>query len=217
MLFLCVAAIAAAIICAAALLDRAHLTFKAEFYYVCYDAPPDAYSASSVSSLVHSYGGAGYIIKKGEKYFVTVSCYYDEEDAQSVVKNLTAKGLKCSVVNVKTGGHAVRGSKNFSAEDKKLLYDGNFTTLMELSEMCYSLANSLDDGSCNQQNAKSALSGVRTGLDALARNNSATCFAGEIEALRAECADVSYGNIYSRDVRRLQIAITDSIANVRLY
>ena len=160
------AIITTAIITGAALSSRKKLTFSAEFFYVCYDSPSDATSASSISSLVHSYGGAGYIIKCKSKYYVTVSCYYSESDAQSVVKTLSSKGLSCSVVTVKAGGYTLRGT---ALDGKVKMYDGNLNTLLELSQMCYGIANSLDDGSLSQQGAKSALEGVSMGLGSLAR------------------------------------------------
>lgn len=189
------------------------LGFKATFYYVCYDSPSDAQSASSMSSVVHSYGGAGYIVENDGKYFVTVSCYYDKNDAVSVSSALNKKGLECSVMEVKAGDYSLRGSAKKNGEK----YLGNLNTLMSLSRLCYDLANSLDKYSCDQNAAKSVLKDVKTGLDGLARQNAANCFSGEISSLRAECEDVSHGYVLSYDVRRLQIAIIDSIVNIKLY
>ena len=78
----------------------AKLGFKSDFYYVCYETPTNSHSASSMSSVVHSYGGAGYVVESGGDYFVTVSCYYNERDALSVVRTLGAKGLNCKVVKI---------------------------------------------------------------------------------------------------------------------
>ena len=189
------------------------LGFKATFYYVCYDSPSDAQSASSVSSVVHSYGGAGYIIRCGGNYYVSVSCYYDETDADSVVTTLNKKGLNCSVVKVEAGDYEMRGSAKRYAEK----YKGNLETLLSLSRLCYDLANSLDGYSCSQSSAQSVLGDVKTGLSGLARINTSNCFTKEIDALLAEYSDVSSGYIFSYDVRRMQIAITDCIANIRLY
>ncbi|MDE7087320.1 MAG: hypothetical protein K2O67_03910, partial [Clostridia bacterium] len=189
------------------------LDFKTTFYYVCYDSPSDAHSASSISSVVHSYGGAGYIIEDGGNYFVTVSCYYTEQDAQSVCKTLSTKGLNCSVRKVEAGDYELRGNAGKNQEK----YLGNLNTLSALANVCYNLANSLDDYVCDQSAAKSVLGDVKTGLQSLLRQNQSNCFSGELRNLIAECDDVSYGYVLSRDVRRLQIAITDSIVNIRLY
>ncbi len=191
----------------------AKIDFSAVFYYVCYACPSDTHSASSMSTVVHSYGGAGYIIENEGKYYVTISCYYEENDARTVCNTLNKKGVDCSVLKVSADDYSIKGS----AKKNREKYLGNLNTLLSLSEVCYGLANSMDDYSCNQKNAKSVLEDVSTALDGLARQNSNNCFSEEIASLRAECDDVSYGYIFSYDVRRLQIAVCDSIANLKLY
>ena len=94
-------ALAAIILSAAIPSCAGTLDFPAVFYYVCYGSAKDSQSAASVSGVVHSYGGAGYIIENGGNYYVTVSCYYELSDAQEVADNLQSKGLKCSVVEAK--------------------------------------------------------------------------------------------------------------------
>ena len=207
------ALIAAIILCCAVPSCGQKLDFNAVFYYVCYDAPSDSFSASSMSSVVHSYGGAGYIVESGGKYYVTVSCYYTEKDALGVAKTLDHKGLKCFVMKEQSDGGTLRGGAKKNAE----LYQGNLNTMFSLTKMCYALANSLDNYSSGQDGAKSVLSDVRTTLESLSRQNAANCFARELSALIAECKDVSHGYVYSYDVRRLQIAIADSICNVKLF
>ena len=189
------------------------LGFKTTFYYVCYNSPPDAQSASSISSVVHSYGGAGYIIGYDGSYYVTVACYYADQDAQNVVATLGKKGLACSVVEVDAGDYELRGSAKRYAEKFK----GNLETLLSLSRLCYDLANSLDSYAVSQSSAKSVLGDVGSGLSGLAYINTANCFTKDIERLQAECSDASAGYVFSHDVRRLQIAITDCITNVKIY
>ena len=191
---------------------KTKLNFSATFYYVCYDSPTDAHSASSMSSVVQSYGGAGYVIHSGNKYYVTVSCYYSDGDADKVAAQLKHKGLGCRTVKVTADNFRLGGS----ARGKRDLYEGNLTTLLSLSKMCYELSNSLDNG-CQQTAAKAVLSDVKDGLNALSRANKNNCFSREIEGLIAECGDVSHGYVLSRDTRRLQIALTDSIANINIY
>ena len=47
-------------------------------------------------------------------------------------------------------------------------------------------------------------------------SNPDNCFSEEIRRLIAECSDASEGYVYSKDLRRLQIAIADSVINVKL-
>ena len=188
------------------------LGFKTDFYYVCYETPTNSHSASSMSSVVHSYGGAGYVVESGGDYFVTVSCYYSERDALSVVRTLGTKGLNCKVVKVTAGDYKL----SVSAAGEREKYLGNLNTMLSLSKMCYNLANSLDDGSCGQSSAKTVLNDVSTTLQSLLRQNPSNCFTRPLSSLVGECKDVSHGIVLSRDVRRLQIAITDEIVNINL-
>ena len=58
---------------------------------------------------------------------------------------------------------------------------------------------------------------IRNALKGLLTANTDNCFSGEIRRLIAECDNVNEGYVYSKDLRRLQIAIADSIINVKLY
>ena len=201
------------VICCALPSCSTKLDFTAEFYYVCYKSPTDVQSAASVSGVVHSYGGAGYIIENGGNYYVTVSCYYEENDANSVCANLNNKGLSCKVICADRQKITLPPSAKNNGES----YKGTLSTLRSLSVMCYDLANGMDGNTHNQSSAKSLLGEVKTGLEGLLRANKTNCFSQELSALIAECDDVSHGYVFSYDVRRLQIAITDSIIHVQLY
>lgn len=187
--------------------------FSAVFYYVCYSAPTDSQSAASVSGVVRSYGGAGYVIENGGEYFVTISCYYDDGDAAAVVKTLGAKGLGCKVVQVQRDNISLP----LSAKNKAQSYKGVLDTMLSLSRMCYDLANDMDGGARNQNAAKSVLGEINSGLSGLYGANKSNCFSSELSGLIAVCDDVSAGYVFSCDVRKLQIAICDSIIHARLY
>ncbi len=209
----CIALVAVILVCCLVPSADKKLSFKATFYYVCYDSPKDAHSASSMSSVVQSYGGAGYVVSCNEKYYVTVSCYYKETDAETVCASLNKKGLACTVVKVERDDYKLRGAAKKYAEK----YQGNLNTLLSVSKICYDLANSLDAMTQSQNGAKSILTDVKTNLNSLLRLNGANCFASELSALIAECDDVAEGYILSHDVRRLQVAVCDCIINIKLY
>lgn len=209
----CVAIAAIVLTCCLVPTAGKKLDFKATFYYVCYDSPKDSHSASSMSSAVQSYGGAGYVVCCNDKYYVTVSCYYKDTDAETVCAALKQKGLNCTVVKVEREDYKLKGSAKKNAEK----YQGNLNTLLSVSKICYNLANSLDAATQSQSGAKSVLADVKTDLNSLLRLNGANCFAEELSSLIAECDDVSEGIILAREVRRLQVAVCDSIINVKLY
>ena len=206
-------ALAAVIIFSAVPSCGGKVDFSATFYYVCYNSPTDAQSAASVAGVVHSYGGAGYIVENGGKHYVTIACYYEKKDADTVCNNLGGKGLSCTVIEVSRDSISLPPS----ARSKAQSYKGTMNTLASLSKMCYDLANGMDSGEHNQASAKSILGEIGTGLDGLYRANKSNCFSEEISALLAERDDVCHGYVFSYDVRRLQIAICDCIINVRLY
>ncbi len=189
------------------------LNFNAEFYYVCYESPPDSSSMTSVSGLVHSYGGAGYIANCNGTSYVTVSCYYTQEDATAVCGQLNKMGLNCVVVKAQTPERKLHGGsvKNIAK------YEGNLNVLYSISKTCYNLANSVDKFEVGQNAAKAVLNEIKSTLKGLESNNSDNCFGQEITYLIAECEDVSYGYVFSYDIRRLQIAVCDCIVNVNIY
>ena len=188
------------------------LDFSAEFYYVCYSCPGDSLSASSISSLVSSYGGAGYIVLLDGKYYVTVAAYYNESDAQSVRDALAKKQLECEVVKAEREDFTLHRSEDISAEECL----SALRTIYSLSVMCYDLANGLDRFTIDQAAAKSVLDSVRDSLEGLQRADSAGALGTDIARVGAECDDVMYGYILSKDVRRLQIILCDAIINVDL-
>lgn len=189
------------------------LTFKCAFYYICYRSEDNAVSASSVSSVVSSYGGAGYILEYGDAFYVTVACYYDNNDANAVCESLKRRDLNCEVVKIETDDYSVTNS----SQENNSLYLGNLNTLHNLSSLAYGCANALDTGEYSQSQAKSIISDVENGLKGLLNVNANNCFTPHLKRLIATCDEVGEGYVYSKDLRRLQIAITDVIINVKLY
>lgn len=189
------------------------LTFKSSFYFICYRTEDNAVSASSVSDAVSSYGGAGYILEHDNVFFVTVACYYNENDAKSVCESLKRRDLNCEVVEISTDEYGIASAS--TAQNK--LYLGNLNTLHSLTTLAYGCANSIDKGEYGQTQAKSVIANIQNTLKGLLTANPDNCFSGHIRRLIAECENVSEGYVYSKDLRRLQIAIADTIINVKLY
>ncbi|MDE7083583.1 MAG: hypothetical protein K2O89_07795 [Clostridia bacterium] len=189
------------------------LTFETTFYFICYRTEDNAVSASSVSGAVSSYGGAGYILEYDDSFFVTVACYYDGNDANTVCESLKRRDVNCEVIEISTDEYIIANSS--SANNK--LYLGNLNTLQSLTTLAYGCANAIDTGEYGQAQAKSVVTDIQNTLKGLLNANPDNCFSGEIRRLIAECTDVGEGYIYSKDLRRLQIAIADAIINIKLY
>lgn len=207
-------AVTTAIIFGALAFNGSTIRFEANYYFVCYTVSDNALSADAISDTVSSYGGAGYVLEYDGNYYVTVACYYSENEANRVKQNLLKRGLNCSVLSIKTNNYSIQ---SLVIRDKEQLYLGNLNTLHSLSELCYKCANGLDTGEYGQSSAKSLLADVKSGLNGLKNANNENCFYKELRRLIAECEAIESGYIYSKNMRKLQIAITDTIINIDLY
>lgn len=190
------------------------IIFEADYYFVCYRLADNAVSASSLSDTVSSYGGAGYILNYDNCYYVTVSCYYTEGDAQSVCDSLKRRELDCTVINAKTSDYRL---KSRYARTNATLYLGNLNTLNSLSVLAYDCANALDRGEYDQAKAKSVVAAIENGICGLLKSNPSNCFTEILTNLSAECRDKQSGYLHSKDMRYLQIAILDSIISAQLF
>ncbi len=190
------------------------IRFKSAFYFVCYAVKDNAVSAGSVSDAVSSYGGAGYVLEYGNAYYITVSCYYNVQDAQAVCKSLKQRNLDCEVLSVEKDEYILQSP---AAKSKTELYTGNLNTLQSVSHMAYECANALDTGEYTQNNAKAVLAGIENTLNGLMKANADNCFSEHLRRLTKECELLKNGYIYSKDMRKLQIAVADTVINVKLY
>lgn len=202
------------IICAFAVsCNTLTLTFETTFYFVCYKSSDNYLSASSISDAVSSYGGAGYILELDGEYFITVSCYYSENDANAVRDSLARRKLDCFVLKKEITEYPLPRSASKNAE----LFRGNLNTLTSLSSLAYACANKLDTGEYSQANAKQVISDLLKGLKSLQNANMSNCFSNELKRLTIICEDAGSGIVYSKDLRKLQIAIADTVINIELY
>lgn len=209
-----VAAVSATVIiciCAVSCGGR-RLDFSACYYFVYYTVRDNAVSAGSVSVAVTDYGGAGYVLEYDNEFYVTVSAYYNENEADSVCKSLKKRNLDCKVLEVCKDDYKIAGLGKNAA-----LYKGNLNTLHSLSQMAYECANALDTGKYGQSAVKSVVADIKTGLDSLISANSDNCFFEELKRLSVICNDLYGGTVYSKNLRALQIAVCDTIINIKLY
>lgn len=212
----CLTALSAVIIALAVIFAprQARIDYTAEYYLVYYKIETDAHSASSVSSTVSGYGGAGYVLCYNGRYYITVACYYRENEARSVCSNLRTYGLDCEVLAAKVDGYKLNGREASVNANK---YLGNLNTLDSLSRLCYEAANAADGGNCGQDALKSIVTDIKNSLCALVSQNTDNCFTEELDYLLTLCGDILYGTIYPKELRSLQIAVADCILNIKLY
>ena len=208
------AVIAAVIICVCAIsCSGGQISYKSQYYFVCYRITDNAISASSLSSTVSSYGGAGYILNYDKYYYVTVSCYYKQRDAETVCASLKKRDLECSVLKIETNKYKLKSS----SKNNRQLFLGNFNTLNSLSLLVYDCANKLDTGEFSQNKAKEIIYSVQNSVKGLLKSNESNCFTNGLNNIYAECEDKQRGFLLSKDMRYLQIAIIDLIINVKTF
>lgn len=189
------------------------LKFEKTFYFVYYRMSDNAVSASSLSDAVSSYGGAGYTFNHNKNYYVTFSCYYRDEEAQAVCSNLKKRDLECSVLKVEIKEYKLQ---NRNAKNNQKLYLGNLETMYSLSTLAYECANGLDTGDYSQAKAKLILSSIADTLNGLLKANENNCFTLNIKSLIDECERAGSGYLLSKNMRYVQIALTDKILHAEL-
>ena len=186
------------------------IPFSVNYYFVCYKSTDDAHSADTISSSVQSYGGAGYIIRLGEEYYVTVACYYNEDDAQSVCGSLYNAGLFCQVVGASVEGYDL--PRNLSSHRDSII--GSINSLNQLGTIFYEAANAVDSGLMNNTALSGVLADARSALNGILSANAGNALYDEVKYVIALVDDISGGYVYARELRALQIAICDCILNV---
>lgn len=206
--------VTAAIIFCTVALGSSTVNHPAEFWFVCSAVRDNSLSADALSGSTENAGGAGYILEYGGNFYVTVAMYYGENDAEKIKNSLKKRGMDCTVLKVTTGEYPIKS--HLSKSDINL-YEGNLNTLYSLSRMCYECANGVDSGQINQNGAQSVLVDVQNSIKRLQTLNKNNCFAAELKRLAAECESVKDGYVLSKNLRKLQIAIADTLINIELY
>ncbi len=206
--------IATVIICICAIsCSGGKLDFKNTYYFVCYKMTDNAVSAGSISQSVSNYGGAGYILQRGENYYITFSCYYSDDEAKAVCENLKDRNMECSVLKVETGDYRLPVN---TSQNNDQLYLGNLNTMHSLSSLAYECANGLDTGEFSQNKAKQILGSVTDTLNGLLKANPSNCFTESIQSVIEDCKRLGGGYLLSKNMRYIQISIVDKIINAKL-
>ena len=189
------------------------LSYTVTFYFVyCYEVGGD-YEADLLADAVQAFGGAGYSLSYGGKYYIAASCYYSETSALSVCESLNRRGLSCGILTAKRESYSLTTS---SARANFQSLKGAIDSLYGFGKVLYECAAALDTGG-SQSEAKSAVKDAQSVISALLRSDSLTCFSPYLNYIYALCDDIVYGGyVYSRDVRYVQIASADCLLKVTL-
>ncbi len=206
---LAVAAVSAGICVYAAGYSNAKIEFNCSYHFVYYSECDNAVSASSLSGAVDDFGGAGYVLEYNGKFYITVACYAQKRDAESVCSGLKHQNLNCKVLSAERSEYPLASSE----KSNEKLYLGNLNTLNSLAALAYDCANGLDTGKFGQNEAKEILADVKKALDGLLNANPSNRFTPELRRLKETCESFG-GFLYSKNLRKLQIAIADTVINI---
>ena len=189
------------------------ISYSTTFYFVyCYEADGED-EAESLAGAVRAYGGAGYSLSYGGKYYIAASCYYSETAALSVCESLNRRGLSCGVLTAERESYSLTTT---SAVSNSQSLKGAIDSLYGFGKVLYECAAALDTGG-SQSDAKSVIRSVRSVISALLRTDSCACFSPYLNYIYSLCDDLVYGSyVYSRDVRYVQIAAADCLLKVTL-
>lgn len=201
--------IASAVAAAPSCVSRA--AFSVRYHFVCYKSADDAHTAASVSSVVQSHGGAGYIVKTGDDYRVAAGCYYSAEDARKVCSALSDSGLACDAVEAGVDGYDL--PRDLAPHADAVL--GAIRTLDQLGRIFYGAANGLDGGTMTADAALSLIADARSAAAAVAAGQRENALGEEAAYLVALMDDIGSARVTAREVRALQVAVCDAVLNVR--
>ena len=182
----------------------ARVSFSKNYYFLVKDC--EETTVTAVAGDVYSSGGAGYFLEGDNA--VAIACYFKETSAQSVKKNLEAKGTETRLI--------VRSPENLTLRGRKSGYQkqiqSNLETVDTLAHILYDTANGLERSELSQREAKTALSGVVSSLKGLMSGNEGDVFALWNTALREterRGKEVSEGLLFAKDLRYLQTMLCD--------
>jgi hypothetical protein len=182
-------------------------------FFIYYSIEEDEVSASSISTLVTNLGGAGEIIECDGVYYITIACYYKQEEAKLISDNLSNSGVNCGILKRTLSSVKLRSG---NAVNNRQKYEDNINALISIANICYEAANNMDIGKVAPDNALQIVNDIKSSLSGLYAQNAANCFADILKRLIAECNNICVGNIKSCDMRRLQIIVIDGVFNIKL-
>lgn len=215
---------AAALFCACVLISitlivatgarSVYIIVRKNLYFVCYQTVYREEVADSVSGVICSGGGAGYVLEYGKGYAVAYSLYLTRQDAVSVCENLKDGGQKADVLEFYVDKIFLPASASGAA--------GNVAAFFKLYYECIALlsktADGFDAGRVNFSGARCALescAGVLSTLsESLDEGNKAerkACLAlkAEAESVVKTLKGYSEGVFSASDIRSVYVSMGD--------
>ena len=193
-------------------LGYARVSFERDYYFLVKDC--EETTVTAVAGDVYSSGGAGYYMASDNA--VVIACYFQETSAQSVKRNLEAKGTETRLVVHSPSDLVLRGRKSGYKEQ----IQSNLETVDALAHILYDTANGLERSELSQREAKAALSGVVSSLKGLIAGNEGDVFAlwnAALKEAQRRGSELSSGLLFAKDLRYLQTMLCDKTVQLTNY
>lgn len=190
----------------------ARISFGKEYYFLVKDC--EETTATAVTGDIYAAGGAGYLLE--EDGAVAIACYFKESSAESVQKNLEAKGTSTRLIVKSPSDLSLRGRKSAY----KTQIESNLETVDSLAHILYETANGLERSELSQREAKAAFNGVVSSLGGLIASNESDVFFlwnTALEEAKRKGAEIASGLLFSKDLRYLQTMLCDKTVNLTNY
>lgn len=172
------------------------------YYFLVRDC--SSATAGAVAGESYLAGGAGYLLESENA--VVLACYYREEDAAAVAKNMAEKGVETRVLTQSSADFSL-SDRNAGERDR---VRSNAKTLDSLSRILFDAANGLERAEYTQEEARAALEGVSASLEGLVSRNEGELYRlWNVELSRAarRGRELSEGLLFSKDLRYLQVSL----------
>lgn len=155
-------------------------------------------------------GGGGYVMSRGKTEYAVLSCYFNETDARTVKNNLGNKKISAAVLE-ESGGMLYFKKRSEKQNAEKIA--GCFRTMGSCIRLLYDIANSAETGEYTQQAAQAfAFGRERRSFPSRGREPRRRLY-GDFRLrlpVRFELSEIVRGIVYAKDIRYLQVSLSDS-------
>ena len=125
--------------------------------------------AKTLAEQISKKGGAGFVYKTDNLFYVLASAYEEENDAKLVQKNLSEAGTTSNIIEISCG---IPEFKDVSSTQQKKAFQSALTQLKSTFILLYDISVSLDTGAIDETKAKIEIIDVNSQLETILKKTS---------------------------------------------
>lgn len=186
-----------------------NFTVNRTFYFLSVKAAAE--TAAVLAQSEYTDGGAGYTFQYGGEYYVGLAAYNTEREARLVQDTLKNRGRDTQIVSLTVDTFYFTDRKEIEAYENT---HGFVTTVLQCVDLLYAAANGLDEGAFTQSEARGVLKEI-SGVISRAGEGGVADVAALSRAGVEKCAEITDGVIYAKDVRYLQLQLSEGVYNLQ--